>query len=104
MSSTVFAVAGIESWPIDFRTPLAWLGLGFGIAVVGALVLVLLFSLRRRWTGHDVRCPVDGSAAHLFVARDDDGDVIDVAVCSRMSPPGHVTCGRQCLASIPARA
>lgn len=100
----VFAVAGIESWPIDFRTPLVWLGLGFGILVVASLLWFLLGSLRQRWTGHHVVCPVDGSRAHVFVERDDDGAMVDVATCSRMSPAGHVTCGRHCRASIPARA
>lgn len=104
MSSMAFAIAGIEAWPIDFRTPLVWLGLGFGVAMVGALLWILLGSLRRRWTGHHVRCPMDGTRAHVFVERDDDGRVVDVATCSRMTPPGHVTCGRECLPAVPSRA
>lgn len=103
MSTPVFAVAGIESWPIDFHTPLALFGLVFGLLVVGTLVWLALGSLRRRWTGHHIMCPADGGPAHVFVERNDNGDAIDVAVCSRMSPPGHVTCGKECLAHL-ARA
>ena len=103
MSTQVLAVAGIASWPIDFRTPLVWLGLAFGLLAVGSLIWVALGSLRRRWTGHHLMCPIDGGPAHLFVERDDDGSAVDVALCSRMSPPGHVTCGKACLAHI-ARA
>lgn len=103
MSTQVFAVAGIESWPIDFRAPLALFGLAFGLLVVAALIWISLGSLRRRWTGHHVVCPIDGGPAHLFVERDHDGDATDVALCSRMSPPGHVTCGKACLTHV-ARA
>jgi hypothetical protein len=100
MSTQVFALAGIEAWPIDFRTPLAWIGLAFGLLLVGGLVWCALASLRRRWTGHFVRCPEDASSAHVFVARTEAGAATDVAVCSRMSPPGHVTCGKECLAQL----
>ena len=65
MSTQVFALAGIEAWPIDFRTPLAWLGLAFGLVLVVGLAWCALASLRRRWTGHFVRCPETGSSARL---------------------------------------
>lgn len=103
MSTQVLAIAGIEAWPIDFRTPLVWFGLGFGVLAVVALVSFLVGSLRRRWTGHQVTCPIDGGPAHLFVERSGDGTAVDVALCSRMSPPGRVACGKDCLAHL-ARA
>lgn len=104
MTPLAFGIVGIEAWPIDLRTPLVWLGLAFGLLAVATLIWIALGSVRRRWTGHHVNCPVDGSRAHVFIERDDDGAVVDVATCSRMSPPGHVTCGRHCRAAIPARA
>ena len=103
MNTLVFAVAGIEAWPIDFRTPLAWFGLAFGLLVVAAIVWFALGSLYRRWTGHHVRCPIDAGAAHVFVERRHDGSAMHVSRCSRMSEPGHVTCDQGCLTQL-ARA
>jgi hypothetical protein len=100
MTTHVLALAGMEAWPIDFRTPLAWLGLAFGLLLVAGLIWSAVASLRRRWTGHFVRCPETGSSAHVFVARSEDGAADDVAICSRMSPPGNVTCTRACLAQL----
>lgn len=100
MSTQVLAIAGMEALPIDFRTPLVWFGVGFGVLAVIVLVWLALASFHRRWTGHHVRCPVDGVQAHLFVERDQTGAAVDIALCSRMSPPGRVTCAKECLADL----
>lgn len=101
MNPLLSGIAGIEAWPIDFRTPLLGLGLVFGLLVVATLMWTALGSLHRRWTGHHVSCPRDGGRAHVFVERNADGSPLRIASCSKT--PGHVTCTGDCLAQV-ARA
>lgn len=99
MSTIVVAISGIANL-LDFRTPLLWFVLACGLLSVGGLIWMALCSIRRRYTGHATRCPLDGREVHVFVARDAAGHANDVVRCSKMSPPHRVTCGKTCLALI----
>jgi hypothetical protein len=100
MSTMVVAVSGIGTYSLDFRTPLLWVALLFGVFAVIGLIWVALGSIQRRYTGHAMRCPLDGHDAHVFVARGAAGGATDVVRCSKMAPPSRITCSKACLASI----
>jgi len=100
MSTLVVAVSGLGTYALDFRTPLLWVGLAFGLFSIVGLIWVALASIRRRYTGHATRCPLDGRDVHVIVARGAAGRASDVVRCSKMSPPHRVTCSKTCLAHI----
>jgi hypothetical protein len=82
---------------LDFRTPLVWVVIAFGVLSIAGLIWMALSSIRWRHTAHATRCPLDGQDAHLIVARGAVGQAIDVVRCSKMSPPSRVVCSRTCL-------
>jgi hypothetical protein len=88
---------GPMSTLVDFRTPLVWFVIAFGVLSIAGLIWMTLSSIRWRYTGHATRCPLDGQDAHVIVARGAAGQAIDVVRCSKMSPPSRVACSKTCL-------
>jgi hypothetical protein len=104
MGPGMLEVGGIPFNPLSldgsFGGPFGWLLLAFGIFVLGTLAGLMLNSLRERLTQEDVRCPLKGASARVFVRRSGAGRVVGIQSCSLMSPPGEVTCTRPCLAQV----
>jgi len=96
MGTLVDAMSG-TAYALDFRTPLVWFVIAFGVLSIGGLIWMAFSSIRWRYTGHATRCPLDGGDAHLIVARGLAGQANDVVRCSKMSPPSRVACSKICL-------
>jgi len=96
----VLALEGISLQSVTFSDPFAWLLIVFGAFVMGALLWMILGSLRQVFGLHSVRCPRDGRRARIVVRQDRKGRAVAVEGCSLVSPPRSMTCGAPCLGQV----